>query len=481
MKVRIGTFNCENLFMRYKFFYEVKGRTNPYTGRFVRLDDIPTKELEPYLKKKILEKMLHDNIGFLQDRQLERKDGKSWTFENVKTLAKKGESVFKDIKIKTIDEIYDELIKKELVTDKTKVMKNLILYRATAIKTKDGLDEVAREGGFLNSSTAKLAYKGFSEDQRYNTAKVFLANDPDIIALQEIENMTALKEFNEKYLDDNDLKKKLGTEYAELNPKYRGKYPFMVLIDSNDPRMIDVALLSRYPIVSVRTHQFEKFRTPNNRWEWLFSRDCLEIEIALSDKNGKSLLAYENGKIIEYPNYDRILMPFSIGTTMTIFVNHFKSRLGQNKTNPQSSDAWQKRQKQAQRVIEITKERFGDPMQGNFVIAGDLNDGPQSGALEPLLNGTNLWNIVEKAGSGKAWTHYYDKEDSVEQFDYLLISPSLKTKNNSAVPIIERRGLAKYPNSSIPEVKNEDRFKTVEKEDTEASDHCAVFVDLEID
>jgi len=37
----------------------------------------------------------------------------------------------------------------------------------------------------------------------------------------------------------------------------RSGYPYILLIDGNDPRGIDVAILSRYPIIDVKTHIFD--------------------------------------------------------------------------------------------------------------------------------------------------------------------------------------------------------------------------------
>ncbi len=237
-----------------------------------------------------------------------------------------------------------------------------------------------------------------------------------------------------------------------------------------------MAILSRYPIISVKTHQFERFKS-GNRWTSIFSRDCLEVKIAVTDKAGKSLRADYKGKILTYPISERIISPSKIGKTITIFANHFKSKLGQPDTNPEKSKSWKKRKLQSERTAEILHERFGKKLSGNFVVAGDLNNSPDSGALKPLLD-TGVWNIVEK--SSEPWTHYYDKTDHAEQFDYLLLSKDLKKKNSSRKPIIERRGLAINRKYKIKLINSGPRFKTVDKPNTESSDHAAIFVNLTI-
>lgn len=96
------------------------------------------------------------------------------------------------------------------------------------------------------------------------------------------------------------------------------QYKHRVVIDSHDPRGIDVAFLSRYPLTSIRTNRHE--RNAANT-VFLFSRECLEVHI---DIDGKEL---------------------------TIFVNHFKSMLGGRNTTKA------KRVEQTQRVAEIITER----------------------------------------------------------------------------------------------------------------------------
>ncbi|MGL5891925.1 MAG: endonuclease/exonuclease/phosphatase family protein, partial [Bacteroidia bacterium] len=84
------------------------------------------------------------------------------------------------------------------------------------------------------------------------------------------------------------------------------------MVDGNDPRLIDVAILSRIPIDSCTTHQTRKKGKTT-----IFSRDCLEVKFIIGGK------------------------PFSL------FVNHFKSMLdGKEETMP-------RRVTQSQEVLKI--------------------------------------------------------------------------------------------------------------------------------
>lgn len=79
----------------------------------------------------------------------------------------------------------------------------------------------------------------------------------DVLAVQEVEDIDTLKTFNRDYL---------GT-----------LYPYQVLVEGNDPRLIDVALLSKLPIGGIVSWQ--KAVHPANTAEPVFGRDLLEVQI----------------------------------------------------------------------------------------------------------------------------------------------------------------------------------------------------------
>jgi len=267
----------------------------------------------------------------------------------------------------------------------------------------------------------KTALQIFDEGQRKNTARVILENDPDVICLQEVENLATLKQFNSK---SNYLK---------------GKYPYAMLIDGNDPRQIDVGILSKLEIGGVRTHQFDK----NKGGVKIFSRDCLEADILLDKKGNKSL---------------------------TLFVNHLKSRLGGE------AETAERRKRQATRIAEIIHERFGSNVKNaNFAVLGDFNDTPDAECLKPILDGSMVENVVARLPKNEQWTHYWEAKHEINQFDYILLSRALSKKNPKTLPKIERRGLANYARAY-----NGPRFPGVGKKGTEASDHCAVFMEINI-
>ena len=73
-----------------------------------------------------------------------------------------------------------------------------------------------------------------------------------------------------------------------------------MLIEGNDPRGIDLGLLldnNSFPVVNTITHRYDPI--PSDAHRPLFSRDCLEVDLALSN-----------------------------GEKLTVYINHLKSKIG---------------------------------------------------------------------------------------------------------------------------------------------------------
>lgn len=275
------------------------------------------------------------------------------------------------------------------------------------------------EQGIWTIDNTKFA--PFSDKHHRITAQALGAIHADIVGLQEVENLTTLRRFLR--------------QFHHFLP--HGGYPYQISIDGNDPRLIDVALISQYPLGAIRTHQFD--RTPAG--SLVFSRDCLDVEVLLPQ-----------------------------GKRLTVLVNHFKSM------NRDREETMATRQAQATRVVEILQERFGpDPGTGTWIVLGDLNDYLPSAGLEPLLEQPWLENMMQRLPAEERWTHYFARGDKYNQLDYVLVSRSLAQANPQAVPEIERRGLPQRAQRS-----RERRFGGVGHNHPKASDHCPVAIELEI-
>jgi endonuclease/exonuclease/phosphatase family metal-dependent hydrolase len=250
-----------------------------------------------------------------------------------------------------------------------------------------------------------------------NTARVIAAVDADIQVLCEIEDRPSLKQFHDAILA------------PILTTTGRKGYPYILLIDGNDARGIDVAILSRHPILDITTHIFDLPGAPP-----IFSRDCAEYFIRVP----------------------------GVGKPVIVMANHFASK---------GSDASGLRR----RLPQSTQVRtiFDDRVQQGFthmIVAGDLNDTPASRGLAPLMTHPKLRDAVKRFANKIDPTRKRlgTYETGRQQLDYLLLSPAASAAAKQAG--IERRG------HYAPRTWK--AFETVTSERFQASDHHAVWVDL---
>jgi endonuclease/exonuclease/phosphatase family metal-dependent hydrolase len=298
----------------------------------------------------------------------------------------------------------------------------------------------SRKGDLVTEATTTI--------QRNNTALAIENVAPDILVVQEIENIYTLRNFNHEFLSD----------YFET----------IISLDGNDPRAIDVGLLIKKDKVGdirvsgLRTHiddRIEKKRPvirdarPNFGYfvdNAIFSRDCLEIDLQI----GKA--------------------------TLTILANHFKAQEGNPKGSPDQQQKWVKagvrRKRQATRVAELVDDaRKAKKLP---IVLGDLNiDSRQATydkSLDPLLKHKALADPVldlTKDKKNDLWTHFYDSEKSVSRLDYILTDSALDIKGVE----IFRMGLStKCKQYTGP------RYPTIGPSHTEASDHCPTSVTLKL-
>ena len=248
-----------------------------------------------------------------------------------------------------------------------------------------------------------------------NAARVIQAVNADVLCLVEVEDRHTLDRFDRMTLK-----------------KFKASFRHNLLIDGNDPRGIDIGLLSQFPIRSVRSHIDDVTAIKKST---IFSRDCPEFEIELPD-----------------------------GRSLWLLGNHFKS---QGYGVQAANDA--KRLSQAKRVRELLS-RF-DLTRDLVVVAGDFNGSPTSAPLKPLLTTPGLFDVLKSPlHQGPSWTYH----DGRQQIDYLLVSQALFVTLGSVG--IERRGLFHKTNfgGKFP------HFPEVTDETTQASDHAAVWAEFQI-
>ncbi len=228
--------------------------------------------------------------------------------------------------------------------------------------------------------------------------------DCDILAVQEVEHIEILRAFN---------RENLGNMYKHI-----------ALIEGNDPRMIDVGVMSKLPLGAITSHQTATHPDdPNKR---VFGRDLLQVQVLKAD--GSKLL--------------------------TIYNTHLKSHFvpfGQDPVaGAAAANARRKRQAEVTERIISGQERRG----GKFILLGDMNDPETSLDIAPMLvaDGDPLHNALANAletrpakaespnqGPGPQspqWTHRFNPSGPefprYELFDQIWVSHKLKDSIVSA-------------------------------------------------
>ncbi len=258
------------------------------------------------------------------------------------------------------DQINTDLLNQANVSNFNKSSKNITL---ATYNIKNLFDGVQNDG--------KEPEKPKPEDELIALSDAIHDINADVIALEEVETKGTLQKFNDKYLKDMNYK--------------------IVLRESGDPRGIDVAVLTKIPILSIKSHKNVKINVPNQQPS-TFSRDLLQVKMKAD-------------------NYQ-----------FTLFVTHLKSKIGGDQ-----ADA--KRKAEAMKIRQFVKEFAKANPKENYLLAGDFNDIYTADSLQHLLDpkksDLNLTDIILKdLGSGKdIYTYHPEKYRS--RIDYLLVSPTM--------------------------------------------------------
>jgi endonuclease/exonuclease/phosphatase family metal-dependent hydrolase len=287
-------------------------------------------------------------------------------------------------------------------------------------RKKDGTVEITASGrgdwvGWVEHKTVHV-----NDIAVMNTGRVLKDVDADIVAVIEAEHRIALKQFS-----DYVLKNVGGTPY-----------PNVMLIDGNDPRGIDVGIMTKanYTIGAMKSHVHDL--GANNKP--IFSRDCPEY-------------------CIETPS----------GENIWIIPNHFKSKFGGN--NPASQS---KRREQSARTAEIYQHLMNEGNE-NVIVLGDLNDTPDSKDLKPLLKDTNLKDVSEHplfdTGEFKGMGTFGLGNDS-DKIDYLLLSPALFDRVTACGLFRKGAWPGKRPRWEV--------YEELKTEAHVASDHHVIWCDI---
>jgi len=251
-----------------------------------------------------------------------------------------------------------------------------------------------------------------------NTARVIAEVDPDVLLLIEVEDRVTLQRFYDQLV------------WPLLQAQGSAPHQIFMLVDGNDPRGIDIGLMTRYPLVGMRSSVHRKNAAGNA----MFSRDAIEFYVDIGKKNFVALIG-----------------------------NHFSSK---------ASDLHGKRRReQAAEVVAIVEDlRSRTPW---ILVAGDLNDHLQGGSLNALITHAELKDAMSLPEySGRPGT--YKTASATMKLDYMFLSKKLQSKVTKVD--VNRRGYFSTLWEPFEDIKNAAADK---RSLLQASDHHCLWVDLD--
>ncbi|MDH4412511.1 MAG: endonuclease/exonuclease/phosphatase family protein [Rhizobium sp.] len=335
------------------------------------------------------------------------------------------------------------------------------------------LFDIKSEADYQRLEAARVVSS--TDDTRQLSALAIADTDADILCLQEVDNMEALKAFEYGYL------------FRMVGSGYRQKY----LVEGNDSRGIDVAVLMReetrdgqpIEVRDVTSHAALTYHDlglyhpglgPNVRPEdRIFKRDCLELDLRIG------------------------------GRPLTVYVVHFKSMTNGRDGMDGRSSTMPIREAEAKAVRHIIENRFGreHAVERNFVICGDMNDYQERvdvvgdrrngfeyvvradlpSALDVFSHDGFADNVMQRRDALERWTLYHARgpeEQHLCQLDYIWLSRGLARANPKAVPEVIRNG---QPfRTPFPPGQAVERYPRIGWDRPKASDHCPVAIALHL-
>ncbi len=189
-------------------------------------------------------------------------------------------------------------------------------------------------------------------------AEAIAGMQADVVILEEVETRTCLDALSERLGDT---------------------YPTAILGETGFAASVDVAVLSRFPLVEVRRHADEPLPRPSGGQTW-FSREFLEVHL---DAEGHRLI---------------------------VFAAHFKAKI---------DDDPERRLAEATRAREIVDAAATANPDALIVLGGDLNDTPDSPPLQTLLAGGGMERVAEELVP-EDWTYTY--QGARQAIDHLRLS-----------------------------------------------------------
>lgn len=268
-------------------------------------------------------------------------------------------------------------------------------FRVAAYNLENYLDQPTETRKNVKTAEAKAKIR-----------ETILAIKPDVIAFEEIGEVSALLELRDALKQDGlDL------------PNYEHVRGY----DTN----IFVAVLSKFPIVARNSHTNANFLLNGRRFR--VSRGFTDVDLKVNDHYQFTLLGA-----------------------------HLKSR----RPIP-DADEGELRLEEAKLLREIVNQKLAADPKANLVVLGDFNDTYNTKGVKEIVgfgktklvdtrpaerNGDNQPHPTNPRYSPRniTWTHYYGVEDSYSRIDYLMLSPGMAREwvtNETYIPTIPNWGV----------------------------------------
>lgn len=279
----------------------------------------------------------------------------------------------------------------------------------------DHVDDLALQGEFDDARMSTSA------DRCASMARAIREIDPDIIALQEIESLEALKWFRDSWLKD-------------------AGYEHLVSHDVGYYRGVECSIMSRFKIEDSKVWRGESLENVERKgpgWapvppgvNLTFQRSPLMVNVTVGS-------AYE----------------------LTIFSIHHKA----------GAEFDHHREAEAIRVMELVEQvRRADPSR-NIVLMGDFNAAPSDKSLRVYLEGGLIDTLAHRAWQGDGpEAMLYKTHESNRVLDYVLLNSAAHRELVLGSPFV-------YGTLTPPPSYD---FRTDQPPPGYASDHYPVVIDL---
>ncbi len=209
------------------------------------------------------------------------------------------------------------------------------------------------------------------ENERRAVAELIIKERPDVLAVQEMGDAAMFVQFRD------DLCK------AGMN------YPYAELLERGS-RAINLAVLSRFPIISVQHHTNDWYSIGESRMPVL--RGFLDVDIQVN------------------PHY-----------RFRLLTAHLKSKVYNARGQTEM------RRNEARLLNKAIREIIEKNPGVNLLVAGDFNDDYNSTPLKEVSGkrGGEMTDLRPADSSGEIWTHFYAGSDIYSRFDYIFVSKGL--------------------------------------------------------